>query len=823
MDRTTDEWRCIEASGEPATLTTDELRSKLRAGQLTPTALVWRAGMPGWVPASRVPELGPEAKGPAPALPIGQHVAPPPVPKTTLLGVPPAPSAQAKGRTGPPPAPPPRAPKRSSGAPPVGPGGTLLLAIPPAAESGAPATTRSPLEAPSGAVATTTAQAAQAAQPSPPARPVAAGANAKPAPAENPGSTQPSASSGEGVGKVRAGEVVMARPVSSAALGKANSNGASSGDGSAQHLPRVVLNTPPAIERPSLPASPAPPPATPSRVPERAGGSTLLGLSPLTAEEAQQLGALVSDGRLSDPPEQASRPPPAPRPIVVPTSDAEALPSSMITRPAPFSAEAPDVRFPPAPLAPAPLAPAPLAPTPPAPGTPPPEAARPLGDFSVFDDPEEKKGGARALVAIRQHWPALPAGPKLVAAFFGGGLLTFGALTLFARMLSSSPAPPAPPRVEGLQTTSTLAPSPAPSPVPSPSPNHERAQARPGPNAACALGPVPTRLSPRVARDVPVELAAVPGSEAVAVGFATDGKGPPRGLRVDLASLAPTVEAVPPPRRPAPTAILRVLPVAGGGGPLRWVVDADREGDALPGGRTVPLETPFTVGLGEQGVLSARRAGEAPALAWEASTAGADALRPLAVAGVGAWVAFRQGGRVFAGLLDGEGKPRGELKALSDGGLSGSPYWGQGGDEVAVSFAWRASESEPWAMRVARGPKQGPLGPPVAFATPPGGPGGDAIAPAFAGLGDGRWVAAWTEGPSGARAVRVATLGPTGDVLGEASTVSTPGANAGQASVAVAPGAKVMVAYLTAAGRGVYELWGASLACPSLALGSSSP
>jgi hypothetical protein len=210
-------------------------------------------------------------------------------------------------------------------------------------------------------------------------------------------------------------------------------------------------------------------------------------------------------------------------------------------------------------------------------------------------------------------------------------------------------------------------------------------------------------------------------------------------------------------------------------------------------------------------------------VAWETNTEKADALRALPVAGAGAWVAFRQGGRVWAGLLDVGGKPRGELRALTEGGQVGSPSWAQGGDEVAVAFAWRATESDAWSMRVARGPKQGPLGPSTPFATPAGGPGGDAIAPALAWLGDGRWVAAWTEGASGARLVRVATLGPSGEVVGEALTASPAGANAGQASIAVASGAKVMVAYLSAAGRGLYELWGASLACPSLALGSSSP
>jgi uncharacterized protein DUF4339 len=810
VNRTTDEWRCIEASGEQATLTTDELRAKLRAGGLSPTTLVWRAGMPGWVPSSRVPELGPEAKGPAPALPVGQHLTPPPAPapKMTLLGVPPAPAGGAPAgstqmRSKPPP--PPRPVKRTSVPSPVAAGGARATAPSPAAAGGP----RPAVGGPRPAVA--------APSPSPPHVGESGPVTAR-SPSGEAGASAFRAAVEQGAGVPAAspvpGGVSSAVPAPGVGGGLGAAVGGGAGDvlsggefaaakgSSGVNVSGLVERRSPALSEPPLSRTTTPQRTDrPSDDGRNGRGSTLMGLSPLTAEEAQQLGALVSEGVQASPSDRAGRMPTENPPIVVPTAEATSMPS-MITRPAPFSIEASDVRLPPAPLAPDVSVP---------------DSARPLGDFGVFEDGDEKRRGVRAWASMLRRWPGLPAGSKLVAAFLGGGLVTFGALTFFARLLGPAPAAPAPPAAPAHAGG-----VPAPSP---PAPGVASAVAPPPPEVgqgvACAVGAPPVRLAPRVARDIPVELAAVPGAQAVALGFSVDGKAP-RGLRVDLKSLATTVEPVPAPRR-GPSSLLRVLPVANGAGPLRWIVDAERDGDAVGGARTVPVDPSFVVGLGAQGVLTASHANEGPALAWEATTTGADALRPMPAAGAGVWVAYRQAGRVWAGLLDGSGRPRGELRSLAESGQSGSPSWGQSGDEVAVSFAWREGEGGAWSMRVARGPKHGPLGASVPFTTPPGGPGGDVIAPALAGLGDGRWVAVWTEGPSGTRMVRAATLGPSGEVVGEALTASTPGVNAGQASVAVASGGKVLVTYLTAAGRGVYELWGASLACTPSALGSSSP
>jgi hypothetical protein len=55
----------------------EQLRSYSQSGQLVPTQLVWRDGMPAWLPASQLPELAPLFAPPAAAMP---PMPPPPMP-----------------------------------------------------------------------------------------------------------------------------------------------------------------------------------------------------------------------------------------------------------------------------------------------------------------------------------------------------------------------------------------------------------------------------------------------------------------------------------------------------------------------------------------------------------------------------------------------------------------------------------------------------------------------------------------------------------------------------------------------------------------------
>ena len=97
------------------------------------------------------------------------------------------------------------------------------------------------------------------------------------------------------------------------------------------------------------------------------------------------------------------------------------------------------------------------------------------------------------------------------------------------------------------------------------------------------------------------------------------------------------------------------------------------------------------------------------------------------------------------------------------------------------------------------------------FAIPAGGLGGAAITPAIAGLSDGRWLFAWTEGDT-EHQVRAMTLDAELNPVGEPFDISARDTNAGQPILAISEG-RGALAYLVAK-RPTFELWVAGLACP---------
>jgi hypothetical protein len=142
----------------------------------------------------------------------------------------------------------------------------------------------------------------------------------------------------------------------------------------------------------------------------------------------------------------------------------------------------------------------------------------------------------------------------------------------------------------------------------------------------------------------------------------------------------------------------------------------------------------------------------------------------------------------------------------------GAPSIAFNGRSVAVAFADRLAASDPWEIRLgmATAPAVLPTGT-KRFPIPARGAGQTAMAPALAGLPDGRWILVWTEGTGGDYDVRGQTLGPDLAPIGSVFTVSRPGANAGQAAVAVGSESGV-IAYLSQAGDG-YQLWAAAVRC----------
>jgi hypothetical protein len=81
----------------------------------------------------------------------------------------------------------------------------------------------------------------------------------------------------------------------------------------------------------------------------------------------------------------------------------------------------------------------------------------------------------------------------------------------------------------------------------------------------------------------------------------------------------------------------------------------------------------------------------------------------------------------------------------------------------------------------------------------------------LAGLADGRFLLAWTEGSGGDHDVRAQTLAADLKPIGAPFSVSHAGGNAGQGAAAVS-GGRGLVAYLALTDHS-YEVWGAGVDC----------
>ncbi|HKQ67709.1 MAG TPA: hypothetical protein VJT73_00145 [Polyangiaceae bacterium] len=299
------------------------------------------------------------------------------------------------------------------------------------------------------------------------------------------------------------------------------------------------------------------------------------------------------------------------------------------------------------------------------------------------------------------------------------------------------------------------------------------------PLVACSVQ-MRARLLSKVVRDVPTEMRAYDGGDRLWIGVATE---PTRaqGLVVERASLSKEVGSEV--RSPRP--IRRI--VALGSSPDEFFASAESDERKI-----WPLSTVAPSAFGEGRVEAVRTARSPSSLA----------------------VTFRRQGAIYGGLLDATGaviKPFDRLEGAPRAAPgAGAPSVGSNGRETAVVFADRSSNDEPWQLWLSRSGKDQPAGS-RKFALPPGGPGGSAIAPSLAGLSDGRWLLAWTEGGEREHVVRGATLDRDFSPIGEAFDVSARDANAGQPALAIADG-RGAVTYLVAKRSG-FELWASSVSC----------
>ena len=324
----------------------------------------------------------------------------------------------------------------------------------------------------------------------------------------------------------------------------------------------------------------------------------------------------------------------------------------------------------------------------------------------------------------------------------------------------------------------------------------------------------PVRWAPTVLQSVPVDVA--PTASGVVAAYARDSR-EPATVQVDFG--AGTFDDKPAEKLQGD--IVRVLAPRDGGKLL--VTTKDDAGPLAPY-VFAPGASPFVIGLAGRGTPSpsvalADKPDGTPVTLWTVPAVeddkGLEAARVLAYGPKSHAVVFRRSGNILGGYISEGRKPEGGLGVVAgSGGSIGKPSLGTNQREIAVIFADRAKADGAWEIRVGHAPLGQMPRETMVVPLPAGGPGGDAFAPDIAGTADGRWVIVWTEGKTGAYAVRAQTFGADFKPLGDPIAISPPAGNFGQAVVGAA-GNYVTTMFLSKGTSGSYELWGAVLQCGS--------
>jgi hypothetical protein len=405
--------------------------------------------------------------------------------------------------------------------------------------------------------------------------------------------------------------------------------------------------------------------------------------------------------------------------------------------------------------------------------------------------------------------------PKLVVAGVIGGALVLIFLAVFVSLVracfgGSSDA-----------TTSASASATGPSSSAPPKPSASSV----APPAATSAAPPPPAASGPVLGDCSVTgeakplgwravvasgIEAAPASGGIALGFAS---GPRDGMAlvIDPSTLATTSSA----RARAAGDVKRVTP-ATSAGKLVAMADVDRKGDKLANRRSVGTPTPIDIGVADGQLVWAPHGKDswAPLFPLDGDTS-IEALRGAPLAGdKGVIVAFRKAGAVWVGVAKGDAvlTPEGALARIPGLGQVGSPAIASSGDTVVVAWADRASAEASWQIRWTSFKAGGSPSEPKTLALPDGGLGGQAMSPSVFGLGGGRFLIAWTEGPVSNHQVRAITMGSDGLPSGSVLAISPQGTNAGQPQIGVGPDGRGVVAFLSSKGKG-YELQATSITC----------
>lgn len=305
---------------------------------------------------------------------------------------------------------------------------------------------------------------------------------------------------------------------------------------------------------------------------------------------------------------------------------------------------------------------------------------------------------------------------------------------------------------------------------------------------------------------------AAAGQTALAIGFAPS-LHEAVGVALDPGSLTPTSTV----RARSPGDIKRVVPFFSGG-KIVIIPDADKKGDRLTLRRFVPTSNPVDVGVADNQIVWAPHGKDSFAKLFALDGDGAvESLRVIPLpSGKGIALAFRRGAQILVGVATGDSvlNAEGELSKISSLGQAGSPTLAASGDSIVVAWADRATKDDAWGIRWTKRSISGAVNEPRALAIPEGGLGGPAMSPSVAGLGRGKFLLSWTEGPTAGHQVRALTFNADGAPSGAPLAISASGVNAGQPQAVVGVDGRGVVAFLAAKGK-FNELMATPILCPA--------
>jgi hypothetical protein len=424
-----------------------------------------------------------------------------------------------------------------------------------------------------------------------------------------------------------------------------------------------------------------------------------------------------------------------------------------------------------------------------------PSAGPPAGPAPVVADAVSPAPPQRTIPTMVPPRPSPALDPRIMAAAGGGGLL----LILLAFFVGRWTAPAQTGMAAAAQARSGY----TTVPLFARTRTTSAVKLRP-----CLMMRAPSRFAPAASHRIPIEMLPTPAGR-LAVGYALS-KQQARGMLID--PITGRSEELYKPEE-IDDELSRVVPI-------RFGEDLDfrstlSEQDGVRNSMFAAAEPPYVLGFDGKNFVKQPEPGGEKAALWPLDPPGkyADALATESIGDRGAAVTYRYNGKIYFGLLDKSGAAKSPaVNVEGSGGKVGKPNLGTNGVDLSVVYADKPPEgTAPIEIRWARGPIGDELKDATPLELPSGGPGGDAIAPAIAGLSGGRWLLMWTEGKPGRRVLRAQTYDRKYRPIGEALRVSPATGSFGQGAVGVVGESAIVVFFL--ATRRTYQIWGTVLQC----------